>query len=268
MSDTRTPRTQQQMEVDTDPLTAILTRLAATQEKHTALLESLVRQQEEQGRTLAALLRGVDDNPGAMVRAVSGAMRDLVKTQERQGYALIDVMGDVRAVMRAVRAREPHAWEARVAAGEPVTAAQPRIDRRRLPENYPHKNPTAAKTTSTPPTTAAPKTQVTASSLLPKPASLPPKPTQNQAFKTDADPATTSSNTGASSSPSVPTSADKLPPANPAYCASWNSGTKLRFCKALNCPLLHKCFVCHPTGRDRNHHRYNHRHNPLKCNND
>ncbi|WOO80816.1 uncharacterized protein LOC62_03G004344 [Vanrija pseudolonga] len=268
MSSTRTQHTTplQQVEVDTDPLTAAMPRLAATREAHTALLHSLVRQQEEQGRTLAALLRRADDNPGAaMVRAVSGAMRDLVKTQARQGYALLDVMGDVRAVMRAVGARELPSLEGGVAASLPVGPMQPRIDRRRMARSDKVKAATtnaAAKSTPTPAT----KIHATASSLPPKPASLPPRPARNQSRKPGANAATTpitSSTTPALTSAAAATSTSAhTPPANAAYCTSWNLGQKNHLCKALNCALLHECFVCHPIGAG---HGKKHRYNPQRC---
>ncbi|WOO80815.1 uncharacterized protein LOC62_03G004343 [Vanrija pseudolonga] len=96
------------MDIDHDPLTTTLLRLVRVQESHSALLQSIVSQQAAQARALEGLARRLDDN--GMVHTVSGALRELVNAQQSQGHAILNLMGDVRAVMRAVGAQVPDRW--------------------------------------------------------------------------------------------------------------------------------------------------------------
>lgn len=100
------------MDIDHDPLTATLLRLALVQEAHGALLETIISQQAAHARALESLTRRLDD--GDVLPAVSGALRDLVEAQTSQGNAILNLMGDVRVVMRAVGAEIPSRW------GKPV----------------------------------------------------------------------------------------------------------------------------------------------------
>ncbi|WOO80814.1 uncharacterized protein LOC62_03G004342 [Vanrija pseudolonga] len=103
------------MDIDHDPLTAALLHLAHTQESHTALLQSIVNQQaahtrtlESVSRALTALTRRVDATAsGDVLRSLCGCVGELVAMQAGHGVALLDLMGDVRGVMRAVGAEVP-----------------------------------------------------------------------------------------------------------------------------------------------------------------
>lgn len=190
------------MDIDHDPLTSAVLALARTQESHTALLQSIVNQQAEHtrameslSRSLAALTQRMDDTvSGTMVHALACAVGEVVAAQAGQGVALLDLMGDVRGVMRAVGA--PSLPELAILGGD---AALRKVEKKAMPAvftspmapapariNPAHAVPVAIdKRETAPPTKTAPKPEPAPARKPPpsqpkptlvRPASAPPKP--------------------------------------------------------------------------------------------
>ncbi|KAL1411810.1 hypothetical protein Q8F55_002777 [Vanrija albida] len=96
------------MEIDYDPLTLALHRLAATQDELAAQLRAVASEQARQARALDALTARVDNaHPGHMLTGLGVALADVARAQAAQGAALLDAVGDIKAVMRAVGATRP-----------------------------------------------------------------------------------------------------------------------------------------------------------------